>query len=140
MRRVLLLVLVISGCSDDPCAGVSGTCIGLSEGASGTDVQTALIQITPGGTVAFGEGTFDMQVDLSLDVDNVTIQGAGMDATTLSFKKQSNGAQGLLVSANGFTMHDIGIEDTRGDALKILGADGVTIDHTRVEWTAGPNE
>lgn len=140
MRRLALLVLVVAGCSSDPCEGVEGVCIGISEGASDTDVQTALIEIESGGTVAFGEGTFNLRTDLSLDVDNVTIKGAGMDDTTLSFKGQTSGAQGILVTANNFLIHDIGIEDTKGDALKILGADGVTIDRVRVEWTAGPNE
>ncbi|HSD91064.1 MAG TPA: parallel beta-helix domain-containing protein [Kofleriaceae bacterium] len=140
MRRLAILLLLISGCSDDPCEGVSGTCIGLADGASATDVQTALIKITPGGTVAFGEGTFHLQTDLSLTVDNVTIQGAGMDQTVLSFKGQTSGAQGLLVTASGFTIQDIAIEDTRGDALKIEGGTGITIERTRVEWTGGPNE
>ncbi len=141
MRRLALLLLVISGCSDDdPCDGVQGTCIGLSAGASATEVQTALIDITPGGTVAFGAGRFELKTDLSLDVDNVTIQGAGMDETVLSFKGQTSGAQGLLVTANGFSIHDIAIEDTSGDALKVLGGDGVKIERTRTEWTAGPNE
>jgi parallel beta-helix repeat protein len=144
MRRLALLPSVLlvlgAGCSDDPCEGVQGTCIAISEGASDTDVQTALIEITTGGTVAFPAGTFNLRTDLSLDVDGVTIKGAGMDETTLSFKGQTSGAQGILVTANDFTIHDIGIEDTKGDALKILGADGVTIERTRVEWTAGPNE
>jgi parallel beta-helix repeat protein len=140
MRGLALLVLVVAGCTGDPCEGVEGTCIAISEGASDTDVQTALIEVASGGTVAFGQGTFALRTDLSLDVDGVTIKGAGMDATTLSFKGQTSGAQGLLVTANGFAIHDIGIEDTRGDALKVLGADGVRIERVRVEWTAGPNE
>jgi parallel beta-helix repeat protein len=119
---------------------VEGTCIAISEGAGDTEIQTALIEITSGGTVAFPEGTFNLRTDLSLDVDNVTIKGAGRDATTLSFKGQTSGAQGLLATGNAFKIHDIGIEDTRGDALKVLGADGVTIERVRVEWTAGPNE
>lgn len=140
MRRLAILLVLVSGCSDDPCEGVQGTCIAISEGASDTDVQTALIEVQSGGTVAFPAGTFRLSRDLSLDIDNVTIKGAGMDATTLSFKGQVEGAQGLLVTANNFEIHDIGIEDTRGDALKVLGGDGVRIERVRVEWTAGPNE
>ncbi|HEY5950908.1 MAG TPA: parallel beta-helix domain-containing protein, partial [Kofleriaceae bacterium] len=144
MRRlapcIALFLLAATGCSDDPCDGVEGTCIGLSSGASDTDVETALIEIESGGTVAFGAGTFQLTRDLSLDVDNVTIVGAGMYNTILSFKGQTTGAQGLLVTANAFSIHDIAIEDTRGDALKVLGADGVKIERVRVEWTAGPNE
>jgi parallel beta-helix repeat protein len=140
MRRLaLLLILASCGTTDDPCKGVTGTCIGLSAGASADAVQSALITVTPNSTIAFGEGRFEFTSDLSLTVNHVTIQGAGMDKTILSFKHQTNGAQGLLVTANAFAIHDIAIEDTRGDALKLLGADGVTIQRTRVEWTAGPN-
>ncbi len=140
MRRLLLVLVLATGCSDDPCEGVQGTCIALEEGASATDVQTALIQVPSGGTVAFGEGTFHLTTDLSLDVDNVTIKGAGMDATVLSFKGQQSGAQGLLVTGDNFRIHDIAVEDTAGDAIKVLGTTGVTIQKTRVEWTGGPNE
>jgi parallel beta-helix repeat protein len=135
----LLPLVAASGCSKDPCAGVSGACVGVSAGASVEEIQTALIDVPEGGTVAFAAGTYDLDSDLSLDVDNVTIQGAGQDSTTLSFAHQTRGAQGLLVTSNGFTIHDIGLEDPPGDALKILGATGVTIQRTRVEWTAGPN-
>ena len=141
MRAAAFFALILVGCgADDPCSGVTGTCKGFSEGASAEAIQKALIEIEPGGTIAFGEGTFDFQVDLSLTVDDVTIQGAGKDKTTLSFKQQVDGAQGLLVTANGFTLRDIGIEDTKGDAVKVLGGDTITFDSVRAEWTAGPNE
>ena len=138
---LVLLGTSLPACSsEDPCEAVAGTCVGLTEGATAEEVQTALIEIAPGGTVAFGEGTFSFEVDLSLDVDGVTIRGAGQDATTLSFARQTTGAQGVLVTANAFTIEDIGIEDTPGDSLKVLGSDGVTIRRVRVEWTAGPAE
>jgi len=140
MRRIALLCLVVGCGNDDPCEGVSGTCVGISEGANATEVQEALIEVASGGTVAFGAGTFELTTDLSLDVDGVTIVGQGMDKTTLTFKKQTQGAQGLLVTANDFTIRDIAIEDSKGDALKILGSMNVTIERVRVEWTAGPNE
>ena len=135
-------LLVVTACSsdDDPCAGVSSMCIGLSSGASTTEVQTALIEVQSGGTVAFGAGTFEMTTDLSLDVDGVTMIGAGRDKTILSFVKQTSGAQGILVTGNDFLARDFAIEDTKGDALKILGSTGVTLQNLRVEWTGGPNE
>jgi parallel beta-helix repeat protein len=141
MQRLAILLIPLAACTstDDPCKGVQGACVGLAAGATAEEVQAALIQVSAGGTVAFGEGTFAFHTGLSLSVDHVTIVGRGMDKTILSFKQQTDGAQGLLVTANAFAIHDIAIEDTRGDALKVLGADGVTIQHTRVEWTAGPN-
>ncbi len=141
MRRIALALLLVSACSsDDPCKGVTGKCTGIAAGTSAENVQKALITVQSGTTIAFDAGTYDFTVDLSLTVDNVTIVGKGMDKTILSFKNQTEGAQGLLVTANGFAIRDIAIEDTPGDALKILGGDGVTIQRTRIEWTDGPNE
>ena len=144
MKRLALIALMVwAGCTDsDPCAGVpgvTGKCIGVAAGASAQTAQKALIDVQPGDTIAFDSGTYDFRSDLSLTVDNVTIVGHGMAKTILSFKHQTDGAQGLLVTANGFAIHDIAIEDTPGDALKVLGGDGVTITNTRVEWTRGPD-
>ena len=58
----------------------------------------------------------------------------------LSFAHQTTGGQGLLVTANAFTIHDLAIEDPPGDGLKLLGGDGVTIQKVRVEWTHGPKD
>ena len=140
--RILALLALVPACGGDadPCEGVTGTCIALAAGASQTEVQTALIEIEAGGTVAFAAGTFSFTSDLSLDVDGVTVKGAGQDATILSFKDQTVGPQGLLVTANDFLIHDIALEDSPGDALKVLGATGVTIHDVRVEWTGGPKE
>jgi parallel beta-helix repeat protein len=132
------------GCGDDgggdPCEGVSGPCVPVKSNATVAEAQRALINVSAGSTVAFGEGTFKFKTGLSLDVDDVTIVGQGMDKTILSFLGQTDGAQGLLVTANGFTLEDIAFEDSRGDAVKIEGANGVVIRRTSVKWNAGPNE
>ncbi len=131
--------LAACGSSDDPCKGVTAPCVAVHDGASETEVQTDLINATSGTTIAFASGTFDFTLDLSLNVGGVTIQGEGMDKTILSFKNQTTGAQGLLVTTSGsFAMHDIAMEDAKGDLLKIVGADGIHLDHVRTEWTGGP--
>ena len=142
MRTVGLSVLLLAACSSspDPCKGVTGACVGVPEGSSPEAVQQALLDVQAGGTVAFGAGTFDLKTGLSLDVDDVTLQGAGMDSSILSFANQTDGAQGLYVTAqHGFTMHDLAIEDTKGDGLKLLGTTKVRISKSRVEWTKGAN-
>ena len=139
MHRFAWLAIVVGcGGADDPCEGVTGECIGISAGASQTEIQTALIEIHSGGTVAFAAGKFTLEVDLSLDVDDVTVQGAGADRTTLSFAHQSTGGQGMLVTSDRFVIRDLAIEDAPGDGLKVLGGHGVTIQRVRVEWTGGP--
>ena len=46
-----------------------------------------------------------------------------MDKSILSFKGQVQGAGGLLINASDFTIEDLAIEDTAGDALKINSND-----------------
>ena len=75
---------------------------------------------------------------LSLDVSGVTIRGAGMNQSILSFANQVQGAEGLLITANDFVIEDLAMKDTIGDAPKL-------IEHqcyhpwSRTEWTNGPD-
>ena len=102
-------------------------------------VQEALILAKPGDTINLEEGLYQFEDGLSLDIDNVTIIGAGMDKTVLSFADQKSGAQGLLVTSNGVILKDFAIEDAKGDALKVIGANGIYMVNLRTEWTGGPN-
>src|SRR5580704_3161276 len=102
--------------------------------------QEALILAKPGDVIEFPEGKLDLTATLSLSVENVTIRGQGMDKTILSFKNQKTGSAGMLVTAGGFTLENLAIEDTKGDGVKINGATGVTIRHVRAEWTGGPKD
>ncbi len=104
-----------------------------------TQLQEALILAQPGDTVRLGVGEFDMRNGLSLDNDDVTIAGAGMDQTVLSFRNQTGGGEGLLVTGNGAILKDFAIEDTAGDGVKSKGVDGIAMLRMRVEWTRGPN-
>lgn len=100
----------------------------------------ALLKAKPDSTIELPEGKFQLDASLSLSVNNVKIKGQGMDKTILSFKGQSSGAEGLLVTADGFSIEDLSIEDTKGDALKIKGGNGITVRRVRTAWTGGPNE
>ncbi len=97
-----------------------------------------LIGAKPGDVIEIPEGVHSIDRSLSLTVDGVTIRGAGMDKSILSFKGQVSGAEGLLVTANNFLIEDLAIEDTIGDALKITEGDNITIRRVRTEWTNGP--
>ena len=80
-----------------------------------------------------------MTRSLVLSTSGVTIKGAGMDKSVLSFKGQIAGAEGLLVNASDFTIEDVAIEDTKGDALKINEGSNIAIRRVRTEWTDGPS-
>ena len=101
-------------------------------------IQETLILLKPGDSLRLKEGLYSFEDGLSLDVDNVVIQGEGEDKTILSFKNQLSGAQGLLVTSSGVILKDFAIEDAKGDALKVIGADGIYMINLRTEWTGGP--
>lgn len=97
-----------------------------------------LIDAKPGDVITIPAGVYAIDRGLSLDVDGVTIRGAGMDRTVLSFKGQAAGAEGLLVNASNFTIEDLAIEDAKGDGLKVNEGENIIIRRVRAEWTGGP--
>ena len=101
-------------------------------------IQEALILLQPGDSLIMQKGIYKFEDGLSLDVDNVKVIGKGMDKTVLSFAGQQSGAQGLLVTSSKVTLKDFAIEDAKGDALKVIGADGIYMINLRTEWTGGP--
>lgn len=101
-------------------------------------LQTQLLDAKPGDVIEIPVGRFAFDRSLSLTVDGVTIRGAGMDKTILSFKGQVAGAEGMLVTANDFTIEDLAIEDSKGDALKVNEGKNIIIRRVRTEWTGGP--
>lgn len=101
-------------------------------------IQLQLLDAQPGEVITIPAGTFALNRGLTLTQDGVTIRGAGMNETVLSFAGQVAGAEGLLVTGDNFTLQDLAIEDAKGDALKVNDTDGVTIQRVRVEWTGGP--
>jgi parallel beta-helix repeat protein len=103
-------------------------------------LQTALLDAKPGDTVELGAGRYELTDGLSLDVDNVTVKGAGPEATVLSFKGQKGAGEGLLITSDKVTVRDFGVEDTKGDGVKSKGADQISFINVRVEWTGGPKE
>ncbi|MEM8726111.1 MAG: parallel beta-helix domain-containing protein, partial [Pseudomonadota bacterium] len=102
-------------------------------------LQEALILAEPGDTILLEAGRFEMTDGLSLDVDNVTLKGAGMNASVLDFTNQAGAGEGLLVTSDGVTLRNFAIENAKGDGIKSKGADQIVYHAIRVEWTNGPD-
>jgi parallel beta-helix repeat protein len=102
--------------------------------------QTALLTAAPGDVIEFGDGTFELTGTLSLDVDDVTIRGRGVDQTILDFGAQEagTGGEGLQVTSNGFTIEALTVQNTKGDGIKVEGADKVTFRNIFVNWVGQP--
>ncbi|MDZ4308618.1 parallel beta-helix domain-containing protein [Allopontixanthobacter sp.] len=111
--------------------------VSAGEGAQ-TRLQEALIMAQPGDTVVLEAGTFALSDGLSLDVDGVTVRGAGMDGTVLDFTGQLDAGEGLLVTSDGVTLRDFALENPKGDGIKSKGADDIVYHRVRVTWTGGP--
>jgi parallel beta-helix repeat protein len=133
----VMLPLALAACSGgggEPAPVATG-----GESAEATRVREQLLDAKPGDVIEIPAGRLEFDRGLSLRVDNVTIRGAGRDATVLSFRNQQTGAEGLLVTADHFTLENLAIEDAKGDGLKVVESEYVTIRGVRVEWTNGAN-
>ena len=104
------------------------------------EIQEALIDLEPGDVLTLEAGEYFFEDSLSLDIDDVVFEGSGIDDTILNFENQISGAQGLLITSNDVTIRDFAILDAKGDAIKVIGADGINMIRLRTEWTGGPNE
>ena len=103
-------------------------------------IQEALIEMQPGDVLTLEPGEYFFEDGISLDVDDVIFEGSGINDTILNFGNQITGAQGLLVTSDGVTLQDFAVLDARGDAIKVIGADGINMVRLRTEWTGGPKE
>lgn len=101
------------------------------------NLMEQLIDAKSGDVIIIPKGIHTIDRSLSLRVDGVTIRGEGMNESILSFKNQVQGAEGLLVNANNFTIEDLAFEDTKGDSIKVNGGENIVFRRVRTEWTDG---
>ena len=103
------------------------------------DIQEALILAGPGDVVRLTAGTFYLRDSLSLDVNDVQVEGEGMNQTILDFSDQQSGAQGLSVTSDNVTLQDFSIQNAKGDAIKVKGVTNIKFLRVKTEWTNGPS-
>jgi parallel beta-helix repeat protein len=112
----------------------------LSPGADATAtqmaVQTALIEAKANDILCFSEGKFDFNGELSLDVNNVTIRGAGQDKTIWDFSAQDSGANGFLIKSDWVTVEQLTVQNTPGDGVRADAVTGITFRNMTVLWEA----
>ena len=145
MKRILLVgaagvLLASCGWYDDIPQEEIVHIIEIAEGEGfAVRLQTALITADPNTTIFMPIGTFTFSDGLSLDVQGITLRGAGEGETFLDFSSQKGAGEGLLVTSEGVTLRDFTIRDTAGDGIKSKGADNITYRDLTVEWTGEPN-
>ncbi|MEO6103075.1 MAG: parallel beta-helix domain-containing protein [Pseudoxanthomonas sp.] len=132
------LLLTLAACQKAGTAPESAA-IAAGDANFAATLHERLLDAKAGDVIEVPAGKFSFDRSLTLRADGVTIRGAGMDKSVLSFKGQKAGAEGLLVNGNDFTIEDLTIEDSKGDGLKISESKNVTIRKVKVQWTGGPS-
>lgn len=128
----LLTACTKNGAPDAGNAGVVS-----ADAAFQKNLQEQLLDAKPGSVIEIPAGRYRLTSGLTLRGDGVTIRGAGMDKTVLSFKGQVTGPEGMLVYGSNFTIEGLTIEDSKGDGLKVNDGDHITIRKVKVQWTGG---
>lgn len=130
----LFALTLLWSCKEDPTLQLTD---GFHE-ALFEQIQEQLISADPGSTISIPEGTFHFSRPLSLDgIEGITIAGAGMSKTVLSFKDQKVGAEGLKITADDVTIRDLTVQDTKGDCIKMQDCNGIVLKNVNTTWTGG---
>ncbi len=130
---IVLLWTALESCKSQP--------QDLEQLSSGDHIREALLNADSGMVIAIPAGTISLRRSISLlGVKDVTIRGEGMHKSILSFADQIEGAEGLLIKADGITLEGFTVQDSKGDAIKIQDASGVIVREVRTTWTDGAKE
>lgn len=105
-------------------------------------IQTQLIMAEDGDVITLPAGKISLSNTLWLDGKNdITIRGAGMDKTTLTFKDQKQGAEGLKVTnGRNITLENFTLEDSKGDLVKTQQVKNIVFRDLKAHWTGKPHK
>lgn len=117
-----------------------GATIQVSQENFEESLNNAISQARTGDTIQMPEGLFSMSNELLINKPGLILRGEGPYKTVLSFKNQKAGPQGILGTKNQLVLSNFAVEDTAGNAIKVVGSDGVIFEKLRVTWTGGPSE
>lgn len=101
-------------------------------------VVEAFVMAKDGDIIEIPAGFYNLKTQLILDnKNNITIKGAGMAETVLSFRELRSGGEGVKLVGNNVKIQDLSIEDAPGDGIKSQHSDGITFRRINVTWTNG---
>ena len=105
-------------------------------------IQTQLIMAEDGDVITLPAGKISLSNTLWLDgKNNITIRGAGIDKTTLTFKNQKQGAEGLKVTnGRNIVLENFTLEDSKGDLVKTQQVKNIIFRDLKAQWTGKPDK
>lgn len=106
------------------------------------DIQTKFIMAEDGAVIELPAGNYKFKASLSMEgKKNITIKGAGLDKTVLSWAGQTEGAEGFKINnCENLTISDLTIQDTKGDGIKTQKIKRITFKNLKAEWIGEPKE
>ena len=98
-------------------------------------VAAALTAAVAGSVVCFDDGLYAFTDQLSVSTRNLTLRGTSSNAV-LDFRTENPAAlAGVFATASGFTIENLAIENTAGDAVRVEGpVTGITFRGLRITW------
>ncbi|MDC0670724.1 parallel beta-helix domain-containing protein [Nannocystis radixulma] len=99
-------------------------------------LQGALLDAADGDIVCMAEGLFELNTEISISANNLTLRGAGREQTILDFSAQDLGANGIKISGDGVTVQNFTVRETPGDGIRGDDVADITFDGVSVEWAA----
>src|SRR6218665_222199 len=102
-------------------------------------IMEQFIDAKDGSVITLPAGHFEFTQTLSISANNVTVRGAGMGKTVLSFKGQNTG-NGIDATGKKLTFENFAIIDSKADGLKIQNCEDLVIRSLSVDWTGPPKE
>jgi parallel beta-helix repeat protein len=130
---ITLLCLLAAACSRE---GGHST-LTAADAAFQAQLQEQIRGAKPGTVILIPPGTHPLEHALTVRANRVTVRGAGMDRSILSFKGAPAAPAAILVEGNGFAIDGVTIQDSTGDGLAING-DNLLVHAVQVAWTQGP--
>lgn len=144
LASACLFVLALSACGGGGGGGKDGTTTGSSTAKThkicGPESQKqaliAFFEAREGDTIEFCEGQHDFTTGLTMTGKRgITIRGAGMDKTILSFAN-SPAQDGINVNqTDGFTIEDITVYDAPGNGVRVFRSEHVTFSRVKIGWS-----
>lgn len=109
--------------------------------ASAEEIESLIadfILVEKGGVINIPAGFYEINSQLILDnIDSVSIIGAGMDETILSFKTLTTGGEGMKIVGKHLLLQDFSVYDAPGDGVKAQHCENITFRRVNATWTNG---
>lgn len=137
IKNFIFLAFLFWGCaSNDKASSLQIDKLKKANEAEIEALVAKFIEAKPGETIEIPAGFYELPTQLILDnVNNVTIKGAGMYESVLSFKTLASGGEGLRVAGNSILLENFTVMDAPGDCIKTQHCEGLTFRGVNTTWT-----